>query len=49
VLSVSSYVAIDRGLAEWPSELPAWSTLGILTTAAALLLLTNVRGQFHSA
>lgn len=45
VLSVNSYVAIRRGLAQAPAELPVWGTLALLTAAAALLLLINVRNQ----
>jgi hypothetical protein len=43
VLAVNSWVAIRRGLAEAPGELPVWGTLTVCTTAAAALLLTNVR------
>jgi len=44
VLSVNSIVAIRRGLAEAPGELPIWGTLAVSTTAVTLLLLANVRG-----
>lgn len=43
VLSVNSLVAIDRGLAEAPGELPVWGTLAVLTTVAVALLLAHVR------
>jgi hypothetical protein len=43
VLSVNSLVAIQRGLAEAPGELPVWGTLATLTAAATLLLLANAR------
>jgi hypothetical protein len=49
VLPVNSFVAIHRGLAEAPGELPVWGTLAVLTTTAAVLLLTNVRGERGSA
>ena len=45
VLSVNSLGAIRRGLAESPGELPVWGTLAMLTTAAGLLLLANVRSE----
>jgi hypothetical protein len=45
VLSINSLVAIRRGLAQSPGELPVWSTLAALTIAAGVLLLTNVRGE----
>jgi len=43
VLSVNSVIAIHRGLAETPGELPMWGSLAILTSAATLLLLVNAR------
>jgi hypothetical protein len=43
VLSVNSVVAIERGLAKAPGELPLWGTLAALTTAAVLLLLLHAR------
>lgn len=43
VLSVNSIIAVNRGLAEAPGELPIWGTLTTFTTAATLLLLLNVR------
>jgi hypothetical protein len=45
VLSVNSIVAIRRGLAAAPGELPVWGTLTVFTSAAALLLLANVRRE----
>ncbi len=42
VLSTSSAVAILRGLAEAPDELPLWKTLAATTTAVTFLLLANV-------
>jgi hypothetical protein len=47
VLSINSAVAILRGLAEAPSELPLWGTLAVTTTAVTLLLLANVRGRWE--
>jgi hypothetical protein len=44
-LSVSSVVAIRRGLASAPGELPIWAPLTILTTIVALVLVANVRPQ----
>ena len=43
VLSVNSVIAIHRGLADTPGELPMWGTLAALTTAATLWLLVYVR------
>ena len=43
VLSASSIVAVQRGLVAAPGELPIWATLATFTTAAALILLANVR------
>ena len=45
VLAVNSFVAIYRGTAEGPGELPVWGTLAVLTAGAALLLLANVRSE----
>jgi hypothetical protein len=45
VLSINSVVAILRGLAEAPGELPLWGTLAMATTAVTALLLANVRGR----
>lgn len=45
VLSVKSFVAIQRGLAEAPGELPVWGTLAMLTTAVTLLLLANAEDE----
>jgi hypothetical protein len=44
-LSVSSVVAIRRGLASAPGELPIWAPLTIFTTIVALVLIANVRRQ----
>ena len=46
VLSTNSVVAILRGLAEAPSELPLWGTLALTTTAVTVLLLANRRGKW---
>jgi hypothetical protein len=43
VLSVNSIVAVRRGLAEPPGELPVWGTLALLTTTIAIVILTNVQ------
>jgi hypothetical protein len=45
VLSLNSIVAIERGLASAPGELPMWATLTVLTWAAALLLIKDVSGR----
>ena len=42
VLSVNSVVAIRRGLASAPGELPIWGSLGVVVTVIALALLANV-------
>jgi len=42
VLSVNSIVAVHRGLAKAPGELPLWGTLAVFTTAVTLLLFTNI-------
>jgi hypothetical protein len=47
VLSINSAVAILRGLAEAPGELPLWGTLALTTTAVTFLLLGNVRGRWE--
>ena len=44
VLSVNSLVAIQRGFAEAPGELPVWGTLAALTAIAAALLLSHAPG-----
>ena len=44
VLSVNSLVAIRRGFAEAPGELPVWGTLAALTAIAAALLLSHAPG-----
>ena len=45
VLSVNSIVAIRRGFAAAPGELPIWGTLMLLTTAVAVALLASVRSE----
>jgi hypothetical protein len=45
VLSVNAAVAIARGLAEAPGEIPVWGTLAVLTGTAALILLKSVDGS----
>jgi hypothetical protein len=42
VLSVNAIVAIDRGLAKAPGELPMWGTLDLTTIAVTLVLLACV-------
>jgi hypothetical protein len=45
VLSVNSIVAIRRGLASAPGELPIWGTLLVLTTVIALVLLASIQRE----
>jgi hypothetical protein len=45
VLSVNSVIAIRRGLASAPDELPVWGTLLIVTTVIAVVLLANVQQE----
>jgi hypothetical protein len=45
VLSANSFVAIQRGTADAPGEIPVWGTLALLTATATLLLLSNVRSE----
>ena len=45
VLSVNSFLAIQRGTADAPGEIPVWGTLALLTAIATLLLLSNVRSE----
>jgi hypothetical protein len=45
VLSVNSLVAIQRGIANRPGELPIWGTLTIFTAAVAVLVFANVRSD----
>ena len=45
VLSINSAVAILRGLAEAPGELPLWGTLVAATAAVTSLLLANAREE----
>jgi hypothetical protein len=45
VLSVNSVIAIRRGLASAPGELPVWCTLLIVTTVIAVVLLANVQQE----
>ncbi len=47
VLSINSAVAILRGLAEAPGDLPLWGTLAVTTTAVTFMLLANVRGRWE--
>jgi hypothetical protein len=45
VLCVNSAVAVRRGLAEPPGELPVWGTLIVATLAATLVLVGHVRDR----
>ena len=47
VLSVNAAIAISRGLAAAPGELPIWGPLTICTAIAAILLLRNGSGAFR--
>ena len=44
VLSLNSAVAIGRGLAAPPGELPVWAPLAAFTSVAAMVLLGNASG-----
>jgi hypothetical protein len=43
VLSVNSVVSFSRWLSTAPGELPLWTSLGVVTGAAAAVLLVNAR------
>lgn len=45
VLSVNSAIAISRGLAVAPGELPIWGPLAVFTTLAVVTLLRNAHGR----
>jgi len=45
VLSVNSVIAIRRGFATAPGELPIWGTLALLATIITIVLLTNVEDE----
>jgi hypothetical protein len=45
VLSTNSAIAISRGLAVAPGELPIWVPLALLTTFAAAVLLASASGR----
>ena len=45
VLLVNSLVAIQRGIANPPGELPIWGPLTIFTVAMAILMFANVRSD----
>jgi hypothetical protein len=45
VLSINAVVAIQRGLADAPGELPFWGPLTMLMTIVALVLLANIRHE----
>jgi len=45
VLSVNSLVAVRRGLAAAPGEIPGWGTLGVLTITATLMLFAGMQGR----
>jgi hypothetical protein len=42
---VASMVAIRRGLASAPGELPIWGTLLVVTTVIALVLLASIQRE----
>jgi len=48
VLSVNSVLAIAKGLAQAPGELPLWGTLGVGTLAATLALLAGAADGKHA-
>ena len=45
VLSINSFLAIQRGLAAWPGEFVIWGPLATVTATVTGLLLSRVRGQ----
>ena len=45
VLAINSSMAVARGVAEWPGEIPMWGGLATMTSAATFLLLANVVGR----
>jgi hypothetical protein len=45
VLSANSAIAIRRGLAAAPGELPIWGPLALFTTIAAIILLRSASGR----
>jgi hypothetical protein len=45
VLSVNTAIAIGRGLVAAPGELPIWAPLTLLTTIAAIVLLSSASGK----
>ena len=49
VLSINSWVAISRGLAVAPGEVPLWGALAIAVAGLTAILLRDARGQFPSA
>lgn len=49
VLSVNSALAIRRGLAQWPGELPIWAPLCAATFACVLWLLRNATSTREAA
>jgi hypothetical protein len=49
VLSVNSAVAVKRGLAAPPGEVPLWGSIALFTAALTLVLFANVRSDRHPA
>ena len=49
LLSLNSWLLIQRGMAEAPGELPMWGTLAVLTFAATVTLLVNIQGRENQA
>lgn len=47
VLAINSAVAVFRGLAVAPGEIPIWGSLAATTSAATLLLFANVRNHLE--
>jgi hypothetical protein len=45
VLSINSVVAIQRGLAPPPGELPIWGPLTVFMTIVTLVLLAGIRDE----
>jgi hypothetical protein len=45
VLASNSSIAVARGVAEWPGEIPLWGGLATMMTAATIMLLVNAFGR----
>jgi hypothetical protein len=48
LLSVNSAIAVSRGLAAAPGELPIWGPLAVFTTLSAVVLVRSAPGRLHA-